>query len=117
MKTVSIGLFFTMISMTSRCQDIISLALSVVNLNNKPAAGLAVNAIETTTLNQVNGKTNAEGRCMLQLNNGKEWAISVGEIKKCMHVVGIPGRQVNTTRFFVYDPKDHKRKLQQDHSR
>jgi hypothetical protein len=89
----------------------------VMNSNSAPASGLQITAMETSTLKTVNVRTNTLGKAELKLTGGKEWAVSVGEMKKCMYLLSEPGKIVATNRFFVYNPQDYKRKKLQDESR
>src|SRR5436190_12775784 len=114
MKSILTFVLLAITGATAFAQGDIQLSIAVVTKDNKPLAGIAVNATESTTLKSVNGKTNSEGKADLKLDNGKEWAISVGEIKKCLHVTSFPDRTVSTHKFFVYDLKDYKRKQLQD---
>src|SRR5687768_14064111 len=117
MKSILPFVLVAMVSGAAFAQGTIQFSIAVVTNSNKPVIGIPVTALETSTLKTVNGKTNPEGKAELNLNNGKEWAISVGEIKNCLHVLSFPERVVATHKFFVYDLKDHKRKKLQIHTR
>jgi len=98
-------------------QGDIEFSITVVNDLNHPAPGLDITAMETSSFKTVNGKTNNAGKANLKLVAGKEWAVSVGEMKKCIYLLSDQKRLSVTNKFFVYNPKDYKRKKLQDPNR
>jgi hypothetical protein len=117
MKTFFLVLLLAFTATRALCQGDVLVSLTVVTNQNAPATNLLVVAVETTTLKRVTASTTSAGKATLKLAGGKEWTISVGEIKKCMQIIGVPGRTMTTNRFFVYDVKDYKRKQRQDYAR
>jgi hypothetical protein len=98
-------------------QGNVQFSLAVINNQNQPLGGLTVVAVETTTLKTQTTKTSPQGRATLKLEEGKEWAISIGLIKKAIHVVSIQGHMTAVNKMYVYDLKEYNRKLLQDQNR
>lgn len=98
-------------------QDGVQFNISVLDTERKPVNNLIVHAVETTSLKVTTARTTSAGKSMLKLLDGKEWAISVGEIKNCIYVTAMPGKVMTTNRSFIYDVKGYRRKKLQNPTR
>ncbi len=116
-KISSLSFLLIFISTTSLAQGSVQFSLAVINHRNQPLGGLTVVAMETTTLQSQTAKTNSQGRVQMSLGEGKEWIVSIGQIRNAMHVVSIRGRQTMVNKMYVYDYNEYNRKKQQDDSR
>ncbi len=117
MRIFSVILFLVLAQISVFGQGNVQFSIAVVGNDNKPIPGLVVSAIETTTLKKIGAKTGSDGKTVLKLEEGKEWAISVGEMAKSVHVVSMPGRTTTTNRLFIYDLKTYKRRKLQNAGR
>lgn len=117
MKTILTAVLVSIICISAIAQGNIQFSAAVVNNKGVKAPNISIIAMETSTLKTVTGKTNAEGKVELKLNDGKEWAVSVGEMKKYLYLVSEPDRLMLSNKFIVYDPKDYQRKKRQDNNR
>ncbi len=98
-------------------QGIIIYSLQVTDNDDKPISNLMISALETTTLKTVKGSTGKDGNAVLELNNGKDWSISIGEIKECINVSAIPYSIVEVNEIYIYDLESYTRKKEQDINR
>jgi Ca-activated chloride channel homolog len=101
------------VKLYSFAQGDIEFAIAVIGVDNKPVSNLVLVAKETTSLKTISGKTGMDGKTVLALNDGKEWVISVGEMRNAVYVVPMAGRLTRTNRLFVYDLKSYIRKKSQ----
>lgn len=108
---------FVLISTNTYAQGSVQLSLAVINHRNQPLGSLTVVAIETTTLKSQTAKTSSQGRVQMSLGEGKEWVVSIGQIKNAIHVVALQGRMTTVDKMYVYDYNEYVRKKQQDDSR
>lgn len=92
-------------------------SLQVVDNYDKPLTNISISAFETTTFKIVNGLTNIEGKIQLELNNGREWVLSVGEIKKCINISAVQFNTVEMNEIYIYDLEGYSRKKEQDINR
>jgi len=91
--------------------------LQVKDNNNTFLQKLPVSAVETTTLKTITGATDDKGSIVLELNNGKEWVISIGEIKKCIYVTAEAFKVVEIQETYIYDHEKYLRQKEQDVNR
>src|SRR5262245_56373218 len=117
MKTLFLFAFLSILHLVAHAQGNVQFSISVVTRTGQPVAGVSIVAMETATLQTVNAKSDANGHASMALNGGKEWSISVGEIKKIIRVAGVPDQLINMNKSFVYDLDDFKRKKLQDKTR
>jgi Ca-activated chloride channel family protein len=61
-------------------QEGLSYAIEVTE-NHQPKGNLEIVLVETTTFERKVFKTSADGRLIINLNEGKEWVMNVGEMK------------------------------------
>jgi len=92
-------------------------SLQVTDNYNKPISNLMISALETTTFKTVKGSTGKDGNIVLELNKGKDWTISIGEIKKCIYVSAVPNSIVEMNEIYIYDLESYTRKKEQDINR
>jgi hypothetical protein len=83
----------------------------------KPLPNIKVIAVETSSLKKVQGKTDATGKILLKLYQGKVWSLSVGQQVNCKYIDVVKGSLYEGEEIFVYDMNDYKRKKEQDNSR
>ena len=102
---------------TSYAQGNITYGMQIIDGNNQPVANLGVSAIETSSFQKVVGKTDQNGVVILELNNGIEWSLSIGEIKNDVTIESLPFQAVEMKELYIYDLKAYKRKLKQDPNR
>lgn len=107
----------TLLNSLLLAQGNIVYSLRVVGDNRAPQVNLPVVATETTSLEIVQGRTNHEGKIKLELKDGNEWSISVGEIKKSTLLSAVPYNIITINELYEYDLKDHRRKKLQSSTR
>lgn len=98
-------------------QGAIRYHLKVTDKKNNPQPGLTVTAVETITLATLEGKTDASGIVHLNLENGNNWNISVGEIRNGTSVTTTANSFTEMNDHFFYDPQEYKRRQLQDPTR
>lgn len=113
-KTLIVSMFFYSIVFS---QGNIVYSLQIKNNDNTPVNDMSISAVETLTFKKVNGKTDNNGQVILNLNNGKEWSVTVGEIKNCLNISSIPYSIVEMNEIYVYNLDDYNRKKKQDFNR
>jgi len=91
--------------------------LVVFDKLQKPIQDLTVSATETTSNEKVIGKTDGQGLIVLELNNGKEWKMTVGELERDLIITAVPFQITQMQEMFLYDIDMIKRKASQDPSR
>ena len=112
-------LLFLLISIfqSAFSQGNVNYGLRIVDNENNPLQNIHVTAVETSTLEQTQGVTNANGELILHLKNGKEWAFTVDQIKRAFFTTAVPFSIVDMEDVYVYDLIAHKRKEQQNFTR
>ena len=98
-------------------QGNIEYGLQIIDNDKIPLKNLSVIATETATLRIVKGQTDNEGFLKLNLDNGKEWSFTVGEIKKAFTINAIEFSIIETNEVYIYDLNHFHRKNKQDLNR
>ena len=84
--------------------------LTVLDNHSQPISNLPISIIETSSYERITKNTNGKGIANFKIDHGMEWAIDVGEMKKC-RIIEIPenGRFTGSATI-TYDLKDYKRR-------
>jgi hypothetical protein len=118
MKKNALALILLLISVIGLfAQGNIDYSIKVIDNNNVPLKDIKISAFEKASFRTVDAKTNSNGIASLRLNNGKDWLISIGEIKNELSVSAIPFNIIQLSRVYVYDLNGYNRKKLQDKDR
>ena len=117
MKNLFLLFILSLIGTNVLAQGNIQYGLIVTDPEKKPLGNIAIQAIETSNYTTVYAKTDGNGQAMLELNNGKEWNITVGEVKNAISVSAVPFQIIQAQENYIYDVKINTRKAQQDPDR
>ena len=81
----------------------------IMSNRGQPKANTEVVLLETSSKERKVYKTNAQGKVSFTIDSGKEWAISVGEMRNCRYIKHKGGRG-SGSGFLVYDMETYNRK-------
>ena len=106
-KLVLFYLFVLFIIPTSFSQGKFTYNLSVRELNGAPKNGCEITLVETSSFVRTVYKTNASGTITLELKeeDGKEWMLSVGEMKNYTLLTCPPGSEGSGSGVVTYNPE------------
>lgn len=106
MKSFTLLIFLTFFPVIYS-QTEFSYKLTVLNNQGKPEVNRDVVFIETSTYERIALKTDGSGTLNYKFNHGKEWAMSVGEMRNCAILKTQGGGQ--SSRKMTYDLAFYKR--------
>ena len=105
--------FFLLVSMLTLAQGNIIYHLKVQGPNGDGLSNIQVIAVESKTLAEVKGKTDVSGKLTLNMDNGKEWLLSVGELKNTIQVKAVDYSIAEIGKTYIYDVEAFLRKKTQ----
>lgn len=116
-STYLLAIIFITLFESAFSQGNVNYGLQIMDGEDHPKPNLKVVATETSTLVKVQGTTDADGKLMLHLKNGKEWVFNVGEIKRAFFTTAVSFSIVDMEDVYVYDLDAHARKVKQNFTR
>ena len=79
-------LLFCCVGILGLGQGSLNYQLTILNTKGHPVRGADIVLIETKTLQRKAFKTGPDGKVNISLNSGKEWGISVKDMRNCQYV-------------------------------